>query len=142
MPFFSYPFAYPHTSLSISSRPVSCSSFFVTHSYTTYQSFGACPRSTLLKTIKGFYAAAVDRLPVGEMPPLVPRPSPQGRPLHQFLGPHLQHRRIVLNIVSFCSRHAPDRKPVAAALAPKSNKCDDSDDSDEGETKREEAVKR
>nr|TKV92578.1 hypothetical protein SEVIR_9G170800v2 [Setaria viridis] len=88
-------------------------------------------RSALLETINGFYAAALDRLPVGEMPALVLRLLKAGL----CVGFSDPVSNIVLNTVSSYSRRVPERKP-AVALAPKS----ESDDSDEGEKKRKAAA--
>nr|CAB3494018.1 unnamed protein product [Digitaria exilis]CAB3498541.1 unnamed protein product [Digitaria exilis] len=82
-------------------------------------------RTELLVTINGFYAAALDRLPVGEMPALVPRLLKSGL----CVGFSDPVSNIILNTLSSSSsctrRCVPDRKPAAASEA--------AADSDEGE---------
>ncbi|GJN24093.1 hypothetical protein PR202_gb11810 [Eleusine coracana subsp. coracana] len=62
-------------------------------------------RSTLLETINGFYAAALDRLPVDEMPALVPRLLKAGL----CVGFSDPVTNIIVNTVATCSRRVPDR---------------------------------
>ncbi|KAK3150011.1 hypothetical protein QOZ80_3AG0226240 [Eleusine coracana subsp. coracana] len=62
-------------------------------------------RSALLETINGFYAAALGRLPVDEMPALVPRLLKAGL----CVGFSDPVTNIIVNTVATCSRRVPDR---------------------------------
>ncbi|KAL6637501.1 hypothetical protein ACP70R_025073 [Stipagrostis hirtigluma subsp. patula] len=66
-------------------------------------------RSALLRTINGFYAAALERLPVEELPSLVPRLLKAGL----CVGFSDPVSNIVVNTISY-SHRAPKRKPMAS----------------------------
>ncbi|TVU46213.1 hypothetical protein EJB05_05734, partial [Eragrostis curvula] len=68
-------------------------------------------RSALLGVINGLYAAALERLPVDEMPALVPRLLKAG-PCVGFSDPV---SNIIVNTVSTYSRRVPDRREPAVS---------------------------
>uniref|UniRef100_A0A0D9VXT2 Uncharacterized protein n=1 Tax=Leersia perrieri TaxID=77586 RepID=A0A0D9VXT2_9ORYZ len=75
-------------------------------------------RSSLLDAINGFYAAALDRLPVEEMPSLIPRLLKAGL-CAGFSDPV---SNIIVNTVSYMSR-LPDRKPIGETAARRRRKA-------------------